>query len=433
MNIFSLKILLFLSLCLLSGCRRADSEKTTGIAVIDVINNIGNYQAVYVSEMISELEYIPLETRENGLIGGVLGMIVTPSHIFIHEAEGGGGGGGMIVPGISRLYTFSRDGRFICEIGRVGQGPGEYQNINNFFIDDKNQLVYIETFRTLLEYSYDGVFRRSITKPLTLNESSIDKIMFVRDNLFVGHCSNYRGNEPYTFLLFDDSGRVIKSFDNHVNFNRTGTGASSADNAMLPFRVSASTYVKEVANDTLFRLNEQDELIPQFVFDLGKYTISQHKRERTIGPQMDQSDYLMIPWIRTPMIGTPNYIFFSIFGFSSVGIPLPKGYREDLVAYELLGVYVISNKKTRLLDADPTGRIGLINDLDGGFSFLPRYYTSGNELVSFLQAYHMKETLTEQYFSGRTIMNQQAHQKLKELLKKLDYDDNPVIVIGKMK
>ena len=426
------KILILLSLCLLAGCRRAGNDNTTDIAVIDVINNIGKYQEVYVSEMVSELEYIPLETHENCLIGGVLGMIVTPSYIFVHGAEGGGGG--MIVPGRSHLYAFGRDGRFIRAIGRVGQGPGEYQNMNGFFIDDKNQLVYIETFRTLLEYSYDGVFRRSITKPLTLNEISIDNIMFVRDNLFVGHCTNYRGNEPYTFLLFDDSGRVIKSFDNHVKFNRTGTGASSADNAMLPFRVSASTYVKEVANDTLFRLNEQDEIIPQFVFDLGKYTISQHKRERTIGPQMDRSDYLIIPSIRFPMIGTPNYIFFSIFGFSSVGIPLPKGYREDLVAYELLGVYDIVNKTTRLLEKDPvTERIGLINDLDGGSPFRPRYYTSDNELVSVLQAYEMKEVLTEKYFSGRTIKNPQSHQKLKELLKELDWEDNPVIVIAKMK
>ena len=426
------KTLILLSLCLLAGCSRAGSDKTADIAVIDVINNIGKYQDVSVSEMVSEFEYIPLETNENCLIGGVLNMFVTPSHIFIHGFEGEGGG--MLLPGRSHLYAFGRDGRFISEIGRVGQGPGEYQNISGLFIDDKNQLMYIETFSTLLEYSYDGVFRRSITKPLSLNESPVNEVMFVRDNLFIGHYPNHRGNELYTFLLFDESGRVIKTFDNHVKFNRTGNGVSIEGRAMLPFRLSESVYVKEIANDTLFRLNEQDELIPRFVFDLGKYTCSQDKREITIGPQMDQRDYLMISSSGTPMIGTPNYIFFDIIGFAAANIPLPKEYKEGANYYVLFGIYDIVNKQTRLLDTRRSSQMfGLINDLDGGFSFWPMCYTSDNELASVLQAYEMKETLTEKYFSNRTIKNPQSHQNLKELLKNLDEYDNPVVVIGKLK
>ena len=66
-------------------------------------------------------------------------------------------------------------------------------------------------------------------------------------------------------------------------------------------------------------------------------------------------------------------------------------------------------------------------------SFWPKYYTSANELVDIWQAYEMKELLTETYFEKHKINNPQAHQKLKELLKKLDWDDNPVIVIGKLK
>jgi PHD/YefM family antitoxin component YafN of YafNO toxin-antitoxin module len=41
--------------------------------------------------------------------------------------------------------------------------------------------------------------------------------------------------------------------------------------------------------------------------------------------------------------------------------------------------------------------------------------------------------LTEEYFASRTIKDPQAHQKLRELLNNLDEDDNPVIVIGKLK
>ena len=49
------------------------------------------------------------------------------------------------------------------------------------------------------------------------------------------------------------------------------------------------------------------------------------------------------------------------------------------------------------------------------------------------QAGKMKEYLTEEYFASREIKNPQAHQKLRELLKTLIEDDNPVIVVAKMK
>ena len=41
--------------------------------------------------------------------------------------------------------------------------------------------------------------------------------------------------------------------------------------------------------------------------------------------------------------------------------------------------------------------------------------------------------LTDEYFASLKIKDQQAHQKLKELLKNLQEDDNPVIVIAKLK
>ena len=99
-----------------------------------------------------------------------------------------------------------------------------------------------------------------------------------------------------------------------------------------------------------------------------------------------------------------------------------------------VGIYDITNQKTRLLDSDPVSRLtGLINDLDDGLSFWPRYCTSDNELIDIWQAHEMEGILTEEYFAAHEIKYPQAHQKLKELLKNLDEEDNPVIVIGKLK
>ena len=434
MNIFFSKTQILLLACLfLFSCRWDSSEKAGGIATIDVVNNLGKFQVVPLSELVFELEYIPLETNTNSLIGEVRSVIVTSSRIFI-QGYVSEGVPGQLIAGTTRCYAFSRNGQFICEIGSVGQGPGEYQNIDGLTVDEKNQLLYIETHKTLLEYSYEGVFLRSINKPQGMNEQPIGKISVLHDNLFIGHVTNHRGNEIYKFILFNKTGQVVDFFDNHVKFERSGRGIMSIDNAMSPFRLSERIYVKEKSNDTLYYLNEQNELISQFVFNLGKYTVGKKMREIEVGPQTKNilNNVLEVPNDLFPMIGTPDYIFFS-FLVSSANIPRPKGIKEDALFIQL-GIHDITHKKTQLLDIDMVFHMfGLVNDIDGGLFFWPKYYSSSNELVDIYQAYKMKEMLTEKYFSAHEIKSPQAHQKLKELLKNLDYEDNPVVVIAKLK
>jgi len=84
----------------------------------------------------------------------------------------------------------------------------------------------------------------------------------------------------------------------------------------------------------------------------------------------------------------------------------------------------------------------MINDLNGGLPFFPRYY-AGKDVVGahlcvrpYIDVWNvedMKGMLTEEYFAKQTIKDPQAHQKLKEVLKNLRDDDNPVVVVAKLK
>ncbi|MDR2231623.1 MAG: 6-bladed beta-propeller [Tannerella sp.] len=421
----------------LFGCRKESRDKPDGLAVIDIINNLGKYQTIPVSEFVSELEYIPLETDLECLIGeNIRDLIVTTTHIFIVSDN--------------YCYAFGRDGKFLNRIGRIGNGPGEYQVIGNLSVDEQNKTLFFENFRNVFEYSWDGVFQKSIPIPENTNKSPLGDVSFVRNNLFIGHNHNHVGNEPYNFLLFDTLGQVVKSFENHVKINHTKPSYFIAERAIKPFRMSESIFVKENSNDTLYYLNKYNEMIAGYIFDLGNFGYSIQKRLNA-----NQRDYketikgglIHIPNYNMPIVGTPRYLFFSFtaeevpknipFPAKRVRIPvIPPGFKVTgrIDSHSVVGIYFFENQITRLLDADHISLIpGLMNDVDGGLSFWPRYYSSDNELIDIWQSYDMKEFLTDKYFASHEIKNPQAHKKLKELLNKISAADNPVVVIGKMK
>jgi len=424
MKIYRWNFQLLLPACiLLLGCGQNSTDKTGDVPVIEIVQNLGKYQAVPLSQFATELEYIPLETNENCLLSVGERLIVTSTHIFVWDGR--------------VCCAFGRDGRFLNNIGSVGQGPGEYSRLIDFSMDEKNQSLYLQTLRSLLEYSWDGVFRRSIPLPEEeIYGTPPSGIFFVRDNLFIGHYRNHSGNLLHNFVLFDQASKVVKLFDNYRQFNLRFVTTSATSHCMKPYKIAGHVYVKEISNDTLFYLNEQNELVPHFIFDLGKHSITKEKQEnerRVIGIYNANEEIRVPGW---PMVGARNYLFFNFSAFNLSGqYSFPKArdipYTSD--QHGLVGVYDKSNQTTQLLDTDPVSRMpGLINDLDGGLSFWPRYI-SDNEVVDIWRAEEMKEYLTEAYFAAHEIKNPEAHQKLKELLENMTEYDNPVIVIAKLK
>jgi len=427
---------------LLLGCGQNSADKTGDVPVIEIVQNLGKYQAVPLSRFVTELEYIPLETSYDCFMpDDFYYPIVTPTHIFIR--------------GFRFCYAFDRNGRFLGQIGSVGQGPGEYSYLTDWTIDENSQSLYLEAFRTLLEYSWDGVFRRSIRLPEHKYNFTSSNNFFVRDSLFIGHFRNHKGDLPHNFVLFDQSSEVVKSFDNHVQFKPKRERTNWTNSAMTPYRIGEHIYVKELGNDTLFRLNGQNEIVPQFVFDIGKYTSTIERREYA-PPRNELWKSFPGGEIQLPlqvMIGTQNHIFFDLRARDLSGkysfpqkrkMPTAAPSNSEFInfqptrisidAHTVLGIYDTANGTTQLLDTDPvTQMMGFINDLDGGLSFCPKYYTSDNELVDAWRAEDMKDYLTEAYFAAHEIKNPEAHQKLKELLENVTEFDNPVIVIAKLK
>jgi hypothetical protein len=204
------------------------------------------------------------------------------------------------------------------------------------------------------------------------------------------------------------------------------------DGAFPPIRVDSKLYLKDDINDTIYTL-ENSSLRPAYVFDLGKYTIP--------------IKYLQIVDFKDPdpvnafrfinFVGTPKYFFYNLRIPKSFSKPKEKeiiNIEERIVSREgILGMYNIEKKTNILLDIDANFQKGIVNDMNGGFPVIPQSYAGNGVIIDIWKADEMKETLTNEYFTSQTIKDQVGHQKLKELLKNLKEEDNPVVVIATLK
>ena len=422
---------LFCVIFVFTACPQKESlGDNTDYPVIDVVNNIGDYKIVYCSDYFSSIEYIPLETTDNSFIAQEPFIITTnDSLIFISSVTRGGK-----IPVDRNLLVFNHSGKFLNQIGKYGNGPGEYPNFDKYFLSHEKPVVCIYDFfsRKIFEYEFNGKFICSIPTPSTMDGNWIEPHSYFGDSLFLGSLAKY-DKYGYYYLLFDRNGEIVKSFPTtlfcDISDNNRGLH-------FPPFKIDERLYLKDDINDTIYSL-ESMNLQPAFVFNLGKYSHPLQKENKEdskkIIPHANDAESMLFQQI----VGTHSHLFYNVL--FQLRSPSPKVAKPRMVfGFEIedktvFGIYDIAANTNILLDTDQHHQKGIVNDIDGGLPFFPRYYIGNDVVLDIWEAEDMLEFLTEEYFSSKPIKDRQAHQKLKEVLKNLKYDDNPVAVIAKLK
>ena len=84
-----------------------------------------------LSMLTEELQIVPLDNRDEALVGGWVRTTVSDNYILVSNNRQ--------VP----YKLFGRDGKFICTVGSFGQGPNEYQLTYAEQLDEQHDRIYI--------------------------------------------------------------------------------------------------------------------------------------------------------------------------------------------------------------------------------------------------------------------------------------------------
>jgi hypothetical protein len=258
------KLVVLLLIFVYAGCSsqisKIDSESSIEPFFSIQFSSIKDTANIYIEDLVDDFVILPLDDNKEALCAP-LTVYITEQHIGMTPSERGG-----------TYKLFSRDGRFLCNVGGFGQGPGEYTSLLYHQIDEKAKRVYLNTFNAtkIMAYDFNGKYLYDIPLTFTLRKGSfrVDdarKIIYCFDvpagqSPFVWK-QDFKGNikgrvNYYPYTLKPDFGNDVQTMFNTEAFYTS---------------VSAGYEQLEGMKDTLYHYcQETDLLVPVFSVDFGK-------------------------------------------------------------------------------------------------------------------------------------------------------------------
>lgn len=344
--------------------------------------------ALPLSHFVEDLEIVPLEASDGAYVRNT-GVYVTDNYFLLHNSRN--------MP----FKLFTREGKFVCNIGSSGNGRGNYGQVYDFQMDEKHNRIYIMPWsaRELIVYDMQGQFQGYIPlnqpgeqmitygKPVfrvdgERKEITVASIPWKR-NQHIVWVQDFKGN-----VLCELTNNPFQVSDTYSveTYSRQNTGAF--DFSVLEF------YPQK--NDTLYHyVKESNILQPVFTMSFPEDRILPHT-------------YLEHPtcFLVTTMDGMQE---------SSLESAITYGHNE----------YIIDKRTLR------GGKYSVYNDFLGGTSTYWLKHSSGGYYVRNLSPQTLKAELQEAL--GKDNLTPSLRKKLSTLVESIDVDrDNNYLMLGRL-
>lgn len=388
------KLICYISMALLISCN-LESE-LNDVFSIDI--NKFEHGNILLTDITDKIAYIPFENQFP------IGFIYTYkiSDNFIYAAIKNVG-----------VVKFSKNGKLIRKYGKIGRGPGEYLFCLRFAVDEKTETVYVmdHKMNDIEVYNNNGDHIRNIKLPEDADGFQLDAIEFFGSSLFMAQSINM-GRGDHDWVILDTLGNIItKKRNPYPEFEGRMGGRTTLS------EFNGNILYWDNFKDTVFHVHPDFTWSPVCVLLKGE-----HKFPMT-----------------TAGYNPPDEFFKKVSNYMILYTVL-ETYKFFILKYELNSTQklaVIDKKSGIATVMDlPDSENGIENDLDNGLPFQPdKYFEIGNEkyLASLIQPYELKAHIASRNFKESKPKYPKKKEKLEQLANRLNENDNPVLMLLKLK
>ena len=425
----------------LLGCSGNKKENTLqdeeGTPVINLSSdNVSKVALLPLSEAAAKVEIVSLEVTDESLIGEITKMKVTDSDIWVKHYKD------------NHVLRFSRSGKFLNKVGKVGQGPEEYIRMADFFVDENTKEVYIQTTIVGVKvYDYEGNYKRTAAKTspddvfmtMYFQFALYDNKFFIAQNLAFINKPTPK-DSVWSFAWVDSTYQKKKIFKNPAHIGReeeimkNGITFQQFVNYWLEPFTSIDTYGNQLTlkypdTDTIYRYDSPaNELVPQYI-------ISTHEEKGDYGATH--------VWFRD----RSAFDYFSKFSYypSKDNIYLLSSKGETIYTYcygKQTGKVKVKERKSEITERmlgnhtlrrlEGAKYIKLDNDLCGG-SFHVDYRSQGKYWIDVLIPNSEDNWIDIDEMRTSDVKDESLKAKFIHTLENVEEESNPILVIATLK
>ena len=370
------------------SCERAEE-----LSSLPIEENMNKSSMLRLSDYASEIEYIPLQTLDNALLAGHEYLALSPEYFITFGKE---------------CIVFNREGEFVRKISNEGKGPGEFMSAYSSYLYPVNQLIYFPStaYEKINVYSLENELLNEIIRP----QPSV-KVRNISGDLFAVYRGFLHGNAEWNTMVFNSSGDSVSCIINV--YRHEGTGRIVFNEEHIYYYFNDNLHLKEAYSDTIYKFNSEGKHIPKYVLDLGILSVpASIKNNSESMRSFFSGEYFGVNGIYE----SDQYLIFKY---------IHNNKRNNLMIY---------NKKTGKIENFPEDERsgGIKNDLDGGPDFIPEH-NDNNLFLQKINAFEFIAHVASEEFRNSNPKYPEKKKELEELAASLDENDNPVLMLVKLK
>lgn len=348
-------------------------------------------------DIIDSVWYVPLETKEESLLGKISDYKILDSLVYIRNFDR------------NELAIFDiYDGRFINKINSVGDGPCEYRSITSYTVNNEGYIEILD-YRSNMIYAYNiwGNFQ-SKRKFLI---GATRRFCHVINDIYIYTTNRESLNntfyEGYSAYIMSGNDKIIGKY---LPIDKNLIGLQIEDTQL--WKINKKTVVfAQSFNDTIYHVNKHG-LLPKYFIDFQK-----NKR-----PKNYFSDFNSIE--SQERLKKLNAMKYSNF----VGSIVNYFESDELIYFEFLTngkLYKVFVKKD---DYYPI----ILFDFDNRFSLAKPRGLLDNILISVIYPYQLY-IYWDDFLNSSENNDNEYFKILKELRSKIKYSDNPILLFQRIK
>jgi hypothetical protein len=422
-----LSLFIFICSFVSVSCTNAPPTSAGCVPSIDLETALGKARIVDLSEIASDIRYVPLETNASSLLRDF-------SQIFFENRK--------FYIGMRDFKIFSNEGKYLWTFDKSGRGPGEYTFVNNFFVESSTGNLIVDVLSrdnlTMLVYDSTGVFigNNTITLPDSVYSGSY--VLLENGSVLLSASGVSEVSAGYWAAVVDKDGKLISRMPPAYNLGKregiTGNLVISSESGEkrnipllvpnpYPFLYDRAGLIRLYSPfcDTIYSINSDKEFVPVFHIGYGSIPSAKEKPENPGGygrgkfisllpkEYKEWDKHLLLAWLMND--------YSSDYHFDTLNLRNGRFIRKHTTAY---GLYSKESEEFTFMKQPVQGMYGFRDDLAGGPPFIPSYISSDGK---FAVALVTPQTI-EKYLNSNP-----GDSRFAGIAKRVSFEDNPVAVI----